>query len=113
MGANANVAIGGVVGATNWFEHLDLHGTPRLDLSVHAPGTYINVDFVRELDPALELATETASGPAVVIHAVRRAQSLFDRQSMNETWADPAECLLDLHEMGFTQQATEWLEAVK
>jgi len=32
---------------------------------------------------------------------------------MNATWADPAECLLDLLEMGFTQQTAEWLETMK
>lgn len=110
--APAGVAVGGVAGALHHHPELDLVGLPRLDLSVHAPGREADIGFIRRLDPALEEVTDLAAPAVVVLHFVRHQESLGEPNPAGLPWADPVECLLDLHEAGLQAQAAELLEAL-
>ena len=106
-----DVAIGGVFGAKHYYPDLDLVGSPRLDLSIHCTGSYADLSFVERLDPAL-VKTEDPQEPAsLVLHFVRRNTSLFEPRPEGLLWADPVECLLDLHEMRLESQAREFLNS--
>jgi len=104
-----DIAVGGVTGARHYQPDLDLAGTPRLDLSVHSRGRKIDLNFVQELDPALQKSKSREEPSRLVIHLVRRTDSLFERSDDGTVWADPVECLLDLHENRLEQQAQEFV----
>jgi hypothetical protein len=106
-----DIAVGGVLGAKHYQPSFDLIGNPRLDLSIHARRKAVDLSFVERLDPALELATRRDESPALVIHAIHRAESLFQADDHDLPWADPVECLLDLHEMRLESQALEFLNS--
>jgi len=100
-----DVGVGGVFGAKTYYPALDLVGSPRLDLCVHAPDGHADVSFVERLDPGL-VRTEDEHEPArLVLHVLRRKESLFDRDEDGGTFADPIECLADLTEARLMQQA--------
>lgn len=99
----AAVAVGGVVGARFWQPDIDIDGTPRLDLSVHAPDGRANLGFVEKLDVALEPSTDVANAP-LVVHWLVRADPLFTLSEDGLQIADPIEILLDLEELRFTEQ---------
>ena len=106
-------ALGGVLAARHYHPELDLMGLPRLDLCVHSPGRWPDVSFVRRLDPALE-ATPNPTEPArLIVHFVRQAKSLFLEGPDGLAWADPVECLLDLHEARLEPQAAELVSAFR
>lgn len=106
-----DIAVGGVLGTRHHHPELDLVGNPRLDLSVHCPGKSVNLDFVERLDPALH-KTEDPQEPAhLVLHFVRHREPLFEVGKDTLRWADPVECLLDLHEARLEPQALEFLNA--
>jgi len=110
---HGGIAIGGVLGARHYLKSLDLVGTPRLDLSVHVAQGRMNLDFVKELDPALKIESDPQRHAALVVHAVRHTDSMFVRRADGLMWADEIECLLDLREAGLQAQAGEffdWLE---
>jgi hypothetical protein len=107
----SDIAVGGVVGARHYQPELDLVGTPRLELSLHCRGRNVDWGFVKELDPALQ-ETKLRDEPApLVIHLVRRATSLFESGPDRLQWADPVECLLDLHEGRLESQALEFVRS--
>lgn len=108
-----HVAVGGIMGARHYFPDIDLIGTPRLDLSVHVPGNMLDGGFVRKLDPALQPLGDPLAPASLAIHAVRHAEAFFEPGHHGPVWADPLECLLDLHEARLEKQATEFLEALK
>jgi hypothetical protein len=101
----AGTALGGVIAARHWDPDFDLNGTPRLDLNVHAPDGYLDLSFLRMLDPALKEAHANEESPVLVIHPLQRAKSLFTEKPNALPIADPVETALDLHEMGLPQQA--------
>jgi hypothetical protein len=105
-----NLAIGGVLGARHYDPALDLVGLPRLDLSQHSPRRRLDLGFVRELDPALKRVSDPLEPATLVVHAVRHADALFSPRAGGLLWADPVECLLDLHEAHLEKQAAELLE---
>lgn len=107
------VAIGGVLGARHYVPELNLIGTPRLDLSVHAPKKAPDLSFLAELDPALVRETDPLAPAQVVVHAVRHADSLFEPRAEGLAWADRVECLLDLHEARLESQARDFLRVLK
>jgi len=107
----SDIAVGGVVGARHYQADLDLTGTPRLDLSVHWRGKKIAVEFVKELDPALQESKGRDEPAPLVIHFVRRANPLFQPGKDNLQWADPVECLLDLQESRLESQAVEFVNS--
>jgi hypothetical protein len=106
-----DLAVGGVWGAKHYQPSLDLIGNPRLDLSIHSARKAADLSFVEKLDPALEKATRRDEAPTLVIHTIRRAQSLFQPAESDLPWADPVECLLDLHEARLESQALEFLKS--
>ncbi len=106
-----DLAVGGVWGAKHYQPSLDLIGNPRLDLSIHSARKAADLSFVERLDPALEKATRRDESPTLVIHTIRRAESLFQPAENDLPWADPVECLLDLHEARLESQALEFLKS--
>ncbi len=107
------LAIGGVLGAKHYEPGLNLVGTPRLDLSLHCPGRKLNLDFIKRLDPALKQVDDPLAPANVVVHAVRHADPLFAPRDGGLAWADPLECLFDLHEARLDQQATQFLKTLQ
>jgi hypothetical protein len=103
------LAVGGVWGAKHYQPDFDLVGNPRLDLCLHCPDKRVDWSFVERVDPALEIAKHHDESPALVVHVVRRAVSLFQTNKDGLPWADPVECLLDLHEAHLETQAREFL----
>jgi hypothetical protein len=45
----------------------------------------------------------------VVVHAVRHADPLFNPRDGGLAWADPLECLFDLHEARLEMQTAQFL----
>lgn len=107
----AGVALGGVHAARHWDPHFNLHGVPRLDLSVHLPPGPGSLDFVRALDPALKPANREQA-PLLVVHPLSRGESFFRDTGPGLPVADPVETLLDLLEMRLTEQADELVAAL-
>ncbi len=103
-----HVAVGGSQGARHWYSELNLSGNPRLDLTVHCPGSSIDLGFIDDLDPALVRVKSPTPTASVVVHAMRREVHWFEPGPM--PWADVVECLLDLHAIGLQQQAVEFRE---
>jgi hypothetical protein len=104
-----NAAIGGAIGAKHYFSDLDLVGVARLDVTVNVKGRQPDLEFVRILDPALERTNDTNEAARLVVHFIRRNEPLFDQGSEGQKWADPVECLLDLHEARLEPQAKAFL----
>jgi hypothetical protein len=107
------VAIGGVYGARHYFADLDIVGAPRLDLSFHARDLEADIDFINKLDPALERTHDLSRPASVVVHHVYNANPLFAKRIEGLAWADPVECLLDLHDARLEMQAKQFLDALK
>jgi len=103
-----HVAVGGVVAARNrWHTAIDLAGTPRLDLEVHAPHGPPDLEFIARLDPALQPA-RPEDVPVLVVHAVTRTEAMFaSDEHGGPPWADPVEVLLDLADLRLGAQADE------
>lgn len=108
-----HVAVGGVLGAKHYVPDLDLVGTPRLDLSVQCKDGRFDLDIIKAMDPALKREDDPLRPANVVVHAVRHADSLFSARKGNLLWADPVECLLDLHEAHLEAQAGQFLEELE
>jgi hypothetical protein len=106
------LAIGGVLGAKHYFPDLDIVGTPRLDISLHARDPRVDLDFIEKLDPALQRVKDPLEPASVVVHNVYHANSLFVPREGGLQWADPVECLLDLHEARLEMQAVQFLDAL-
>lgn len=104
-----DVALGGVLGATHHLPSLDVIGTPRLDVSIHAPHGTPDMGIVALLDAALERTSRREESAAVVLHVVRRRNPLFEHGADGQTWADPTECLLDLQEARLESQAQQFI----
>ena len=100
-----DVAVGGVIGARRYYGELDVVGAPRLDLCVHVPGKFVDLDFVQKLDPALERTRDPYRPVRLALHFIRRNESLFDRTEKSLALADPVECLLHLYEARLDHQA--------
>lgn len=105
-----NIAVGGVLGAKRYAADLDIVGAPRLDLCVHAPDTHVDLDFVQQLDPALERTRDSHRPARVALHFIRRQDALFDRDNSGSLWADPVECLLELYSAHLDLQAASFQE---
>ncbi len=103
-----HVALGGVAAARHWHADFDLHGTPRLDILLHAPGDTVELDFVKKLDPALRRIDDYDELPVLVVRPLQRADPLFERvPSASLPFADPVETALDLYDLGLTAQASQ------
>ncbi len=109
LGRN-DIAVGGLAGARYYDPNLNMAGLPRLDLSIHCPDKRVDLSFIERLDPALEKTARRDVPAALVVHLVRRKESLFQADATGMQWADPVECLLDLHEARLESQAVEFLD---
>jgi hypothetical protein len=107
------LAVGGALGAAHYFPSIDLVGVPRLDLSQHGSGRRPDLRFIERLDPGLKRVLDPLEPATVVVHQVRHARPLFEPRKGGLQWADPVECLLDLHEAGLTAQASHFLKALE
>ena len=105
-----DVAVGGTFGARHYYPDIDLLGNPRLDLSLHAPHKDADLSCVEEIDPALKKVERAHESADLVLHFVRRKQALFEPGSTTVNWADPVECLLDLHDARLESQALEFVK---
>ncbi|MGD0904438.1 MAG: hypothetical protein ABR924_15985 [Terracidiphilus sp.] len=106
-----DIAVGGVVGARHYHPRLDIIGSPRLDISLHCPGKTADMSFIEKLDPALARTEKRDEPASVIVHLVRRADPLFQTGEAGLAWADPVECLFDLHEARLEPQAREFLNS--
>lgn len=104
-----DIAVGGVAGARHYQRSLDLIGNPRLDLSLHCSGKAMDLAFIQQLDPGLARTTRRDAEPTLVMHAVRRAHTLFERSEDGQQYADPVDCLLDLHDLRLEPQALDFV----
>lgn len=109
--SNEDVAFGGIIGARHYLPGIDLIGIPRLDLNVHNWSAGKIDKFVQRLDPGLK-RVESNDIPQVVVHNLRRPESLFIKVDHLQI-ADEVECLLDLHETRLESQALELLDHLK
>lgn len=107
------VAVGGVIGAKHYFPDLDIVGTPRLDISVRASDHRANFDLIRRLDPALQCVDDPREPASVVVHTIYHADPLFEPRAWGLQWADPVECVLDLHDARLDLQAGQFLDALR
>lgn len=105
-----DIAIGGVLGAKHHFPNLDIVGTPRLDICLHVPGKSVNLSFIHQLDPALERTRDRHRPARLVLHYIRRKETLFTRGENGFLWADPVECLLNLYDARLDVQAAHFVE---
>ena len=103
-----HIAVGGSQAARHWYSELVLSGDPRLDLTVHCPGSSMDLGFMDDLDPALVRVKSPTPIASVAVHAMRREVHWFEPGPL--PWADVVECLLDLHAIGLQQQAVEFRE---
>lgn len=106
---NDNIAVAGTMGAQHHYPDIDVIGIPRLDFTVHCPDKYLNIDFIEKLDPALKEQSDPTKQASVVVHFIRREKSFFTLNPNGVAWADPVECLLDLHEMRLEPQALDFI----
>ena len=106
----SDVAVGGVLGAKHYVSDLDIVGLPRLDLTVHSRGSGADASFVEKIDPALRRASSRDEPVAMAVHSIHRPEPLFVQGADKTLWADPVECLLDLHEARLEPQALEFLQ---
>lgn len=104
-----DIAVGGISGARHYMPGLDLIGFPRLDFVLHAGNSAPSDNFIRRLDPALQ-PSETGEPAQIVVHTLYRTESFFLEGKDGTIWADPVECLLDLHEARLETQALEFLQ---
>jgi hypothetical protein len=102
-----DIAVSGIVGARHYLPGIDLIGTPRLDLMVHAQLEFDAQDIVRELDAALK-PSEKGEASRLVVHRLVRPASFFHIPEQGYRIADEVECLLDLHEARLESQAAEF-----
>jgi hypothetical protein len=109
--ASGSVALGGVQAARHWDPHFDLHGLPRLDVSLAPTAGADAADLARRLDPALQHVEPGAPGVILAVHPLFRAEPLFEKNVKGKIgWADPVETLLDLDELRLVDQAERLVE---
>ena len=107
----SDIAVGGVMGAKHYYPALDITGSPRFDLTVHAPHGNVDLSFVQDLDPALMRTEKDDEQAVLVVHQLHRSEPLFRTEANQTVWADPVECLLDLQEARLESQAADFVRA--
>jgi len=107
------VGLGGAMAARHYDPSLDLIGTPRLDLCTHLLSDDEVTALVHRLDPALEPESDPRKPAHVVVHAVSQTDSLFEQRPGGVAWADPIECLFDLHEARLEAQTKAFTSGLR
>lgn len=98
------VALGGVLAAYKFHEHLNITAAPRLDLSVYDA----NTKFVRKLDAGLVEVDNPKTHAPLVLHLGRRLRTPSPSVRPAVDLASPLECLADLLEIGLTAEAHDF-----
>jgi hypothetical protein len=109
----SDIAFGGLVGARVLDPTLDIVGTPRLDICLHAFGKMVEPLPPERIDPGLRPANEPGRPARVAVHFLRRRASWFTERPDGTRTADPVECALDIMEAGFTSQAESFLSRLE
>jgi hypothetical protein len=106
-----HAALGGVEAARHYMPTFDLNGLPRIDVSVTSAD---DLTWVKKIDPALAETpmSPSSASPLLVVHRLRRPEPRFDGAA-GVAFADPAEVLLDLHELRLVDQADEFVHALR
>jgi hypothetical protein len=105
LGGDA-AAVGGVLGARHHFAGLNITGSLRLDLTMHRAA---RLDVIPKLDAGLVETQDPQAKAVVVVHRAHGPNLGFVKDAAG-LWADPLECLIDLHELGLDEQADEMLQ---
>jgi len=109
--APPDTAIGGVIAARYYDPQFDLHGTPRIDVTVRERD---DLAWLRRVDPALRPAPISQPSPALVVHRTRRKDPGFETDSRSgRIVASPAETVLDLYDLRLTEQADQLVRAIR
>lgn len=108
-----DLAVGGVFGALHHVPSLDVVGSPTLCVTVHSPTDAVPLDFVARLDPALAQARDDREPASLIVHRQRLRRFLATPGADRHVWADPVECLLDLHEARLPGLAEQFLDAFR
>ncbi len=106
-----DVAVGGVLGAEHHFPDLNITGAPRLDLIVRARRHEVDLDWVKRLDASLAPGGNRMAHARLVVHFVDNTGP-FTAGANGVQWADPLQCLLDLHTLKLDAQADHMLRAL-
>jgi len=105
------LAVGGVMGARHYYPHLDLHGMPRLDLTLHSPSNgKPDLSFVERVDPALERTDSKNEPVALAVHVLGTQKAFFTSAGDGLPLADEVDCLLSLYDARLEAQAKEFLD---
>jgi hypothetical protein len=108
-----HVAVGGTLAAVKRDARFDLHGLPRLDLSVLSRGGVTGDDLVRAVHPSLRPCEPDAGGVVIAVHPLERRQPFFEPDKKKGVrWADEVEMLLDLYELRLVDQAQGRIRAL-
>lgn len=111
---NEHLAVGGVQAARHYDPHFDLHGLPRVDVSLRMREEGFDFAFVGRLDPALQRVEPGAPGVVLSVHPLHRPEAAFEKNPKGKVgWADPVETLLDLHELRLADQAERLVERLE
>jgi hypothetical protein len=106
---NVEVSVGGVSGASQYYPRLDITASPRLDLVVYGDEADFGHEMVRRLDPSQDPVTEPAIPGDIAVHYVGRRTKRLGMRKDGVNYADPIQCLADLHELGLDAQGDEML----
>jgi hypothetical protein len=107
-------ALGGVVAARHYHPAFDLHGTPRIDLTLWRPrGTAYDPAGIAKVYPGLVATTVRQADAVIAVHRLARADALFENNAKDLPYADPVETLLDLYELRLTVQAQAFVKHLR
>jgi len=107
-----DLAVGGVFGALHHLPRLDIVGSATLCVTLHDPHGSAPADFVERLDPALAPTKDALEPALLIVHHQRLRRFLAEPGAQGHAWADPVDCLLDLHEAGLDGLADEFLRGM-
>jgi DNA-binding MarR family transcriptional regulator len=111
--APPDVAVGGVAAARFYTPSFDLHGLPRVQLTI-AQGA--SLEWLVQVDPALQRTPGLAGAPIplLMVHRLARPEPSFEHDpATHTTFADPAEVLLDLYELRLAEQADDFVRTMR
>lgn len=106
----AELAVGGAIAARHHYPQLDLRGTPRVDLTLHAGKAKADLSFVERIDPALERSDDRNEPAALAVHVLSTQAAFFKTVGDGLPVADEVDCVLSLYDAGLDAQAKELLD---